>query len=281
MRQHRRSRSPFTKGIIAIVTGLIVAYAIVCIGLFSLQERLMFGPDPLPANYTFNPKWGRFEEVQLASDGATLSALHFTVPQPKGVVLYFHGNAGSLRDWGAVATTFTHLGYDALMMDYRGYGKSSGQLHTEADFHTDAQVAYDYLRKRYTESQIVIYGRSLGSGIASYLATHTRPRLLILETPYTSFEQIIADRMPMLPISLLLKYPLRTDTWLDQVQCPIALFHGTADGVVPYAHSQQLKGLIKGPHELITVSNGNHGNLAGFAEYRANLARILEQSMRR
>ncbi len=281
MRQHRRSRSPITKLIIAISIGMIVAYAIVCAGLFFLQERLMFGPDPLPTNYTFNSKWGKFEELQLTSDGATLSALHFTVPQPKGVVLYFHGNAGSLRDWGAVATTFTRLGYDALMVDYRGHGKSSSQLHTEADFHTDAQVAYAYLRQHYAESQIVIYGRSLGSGVAAYLATHTHPRLLILETPYASFEQIIADRVPLLPIGLLLKYPLRTEAWIDQVRSPIALFHGTADRVVPYAHSQQLDRLIKQPHEFITVPNGDHGNLAEFAEYRANLARILEQSMRR
>ncbi len=278
MRQHRRSRSTIAKLIIAIATGIVVAYVIVCTGLFLLQERLMFGPDPLPANYAFNPKWGKFEEVWLASDGATVSALHFTVPQPKGVVLYFHGNAGSLRDWGAVATTFTRLGYDALMVDYRGYGKSSGQLHSEADFHADAQAAYNYLRQHYAEAQIVIYGRSLGSGVASYLAAHTHPRLLILETPYTSFEQIIADRVPILPIRLLLKYTLRTDAWIDQVHCPIALFHGTADSVVPYAHSQRLERQIKGPHEFITVSNGNHGDSAAFAEYRVNLARILNKA---
>lgn len=81
-----------------------------------------------------------------------------------------------------------------------------------------------YLRQHYAEAQIVIYGRSLGSGVASYLAAHTHPRLLILETPYTSFEQIIADRVPILPIRLLLKYTLRTDAWIDQVHCPIALF---------------------------------------------------------
>jgi uncharacterized protein len=134
---------------------------------------------------------GRFEEIALPSDDAVISALYFNADHPKGVVLYFHGNAGSLRSWGAVAASFVGRGYDVLMPDYRGYGKSSGWIASEQMLHDDAAVAYQYLLGRYPEDQIVVYGRSIGSGIATYLAKTHRPRMLILETPYFSLKEIV------------------------------------------------------------------------------------------
>lgn len=205
----------------------IVGYILICVALYFLQERLIFFPELLSPDFTFTFP-GRFEEIALPSNNAVISTLYFKADPPKGVVLYFHGNAGSLRSWGAVAATFVERGYDVLLPDYRGYGKSSGHIASEQMLHDDAAVAYRYLLGRYPEEQIVVYGRSIGSGIATYLAKSHRPRMLILETPYFSLKEIVRQHYPFVP-GALLNYPLRTDLWIGDVGCPVYLFHGTSD----------------------------------------------------
>jgi uncharacterized protein len=186
--------------IIAIIA--IGGYVLICAALYLLQERLIFYPEVLAPDFTFTfPE--RFEEIALPSYIAVISALYFKADHPTGIVLYFHGNAGSLRCWGAVAATFVERGYDVLMPDYRGYGKSSGRIASEQMLHQDAAVDYQYLLAHYPEDQIVIYGRSIGSGIATYLAKSHRPRLLILETPYFSLKEIVRQHYPFVPGALL------------------------------------------------------------------------------
>lgn len=258
-----------------LLISVAVGYALTCLALFILQEHLIFIPDKLPASYTFEFPATSFEEVQLQSGAVTLSALHFKAAQPKGVVLYFHGNAGSLRSWGGIAPIFTRRNYDLFMLDYRGYGKSTGQLNSEADLHTDARIAYGYLRQHYAANQIIIFGRSLGSGVASHLAADVPARLLILETPYTSLEAVVASHAPFIPISMLFKYPLHTDAWIGQVRCPVVIFHGTADTTVPYDHSTRLLQLIHAQHTLITLPGGGHGNLSSFPAYQQQMIAIL------
>jgi uncharacterized protein len=210
----------------------------------------------------------------LSSDGAAISALYFNANHPKGVVLYFHGNAGSLRSWGTVAETFVKRGYDVLMPDYRGYGKSTGQIASEQMLHDDAAVAYQYLLGHYPEDQIVVYGRSIGSGIATYLAKSHRPRMLILETSYFSLKEIVRQHYPFVP-GALLKYPLRTDLWIGDVECPVYLFHGTSDDLIPHSASERLAALVRTEHQLITIVGGRHNDLGNFEQYGRQLDRIL------
>lgn len=259
-----------------LLIGSIVGYSLVCLMLFIMQEKFVFIPDKLSQDYQFSFP-GNYEEVRFVSEGNILSALHFRTSQPKGVVLYFHGNAGSLRTWGEIAPIFTRRNYDLFIMDYRGYGKSTGQLNREADFHTDARAAYDYLRQQYDAQQIILFGRSLGTGVASRLAADVPARMLILETPYVSLGEIVASRMPFIPTTRLFKYPLDTYTWIGQVGYPIYIFHGTADNTVPYAHSQRLLPFIQATHELITLPGGGHGDLATFEGYRSKISAILAQ----
>ncbi len=140
--------------------------------------------------------------------------------------------------------------------------------------HRDAADAYAYLLKQYTEDEIVLYGRSLGTGVATSLAATRRPRLLILETPYVSLSDLTRRYYPYVP-RFLLKYPLRTDRWIGEVRCPVYLFHGTDDELIPYSSSQRLLPLIKSGHELLTIKGGRHNNLGEFDEYREALSRIL------
>jgi len=256
-----------------IAIGAIGGYLLICATLYMYQERLIFYPEVLAPDFSFTFP-GRFEAIVLPCDGAVISALYFKADHPKGAVLYFHGNAGSLRSWGSVAVTFVERGYDVLIPDYRGYGKSTGRIASEQMLHDDAAVAYQYLLVRYPEDQIVVYGRSIGSGIATYLAKSHRPRMLILETPYFSMKEIVRQHYPFVP-GTLLKYPLRTDLWIGDVACPVYLFHGTSDDLIPHGASERLAALVTTEHQLITIVGGGHNDLGTFAEYGQELDRIL------
>jgi fermentation-respiration switch protein FrsA (DUF1100 family) len=258
------------------LTSLIVVvflYITVCVALYHFQESLIFFPERLSPEYMYDFPIA-FREVTWQVDGATLHALHFTVDRPRGVILYFHGNAGSLRHWGYVASDFVERGYDVLIPDYRGYGKSSGNLTHQRVLLEDALVAYSSLREQYSDQQIILYGRSLGTGIATYLATIHPPSRLILETPFVSMQELATRQFPFVP-PMLLKYPLRTDRWISAITCPVYLLHGTHDELIPYDSSQRLLASIRSEHELFTIKGGRHNDLAGFAEYQAALDRLL------
>jgi pimeloyl-ACP methyl ester carboxylesterase len=166
-----------------------------------------------------------------------------------------------------------------LIPDYRGYGKSTGKIRNEAMLHRDAAVAYNYLRERYFENQIIIYGRSIGSGIAVCLAKETRPRILILESPIFNMRDLARHHYPLMPailVALILKYPMRTDLWIADVPCPVYLFHGTEDDVVPYNSSERLLKLIRTESRLIRIPGGGHNNLGDFTLYHEELESILK-----
>lgn len=248
-------------------------YVLLCSALYFRQESLLFRPEKLEADFRFEfPQ--KFTEVNLPVDSATLNALHFTVPNPKGLVLYFHGNSGSLRRWGDVAESFTSRNYDSFIIDYRGYGKSNGTIQSEQQLIADAEAAYSYVSKRYAPQNIVIYGRSLGTGLAAQIAQRHPPKMLILETPYVSLKELTGRFYPYMP-GFLLKFPMRTDLAVKQIKSPIYLIHGTADEVVPYDSSEKLLPLIQSPKELVTVPDGAHNGLRVTPLYNAALDRFL------
>ena len=258
---------------LATLVLVLVVYLVVCVALYRIQERMIFFPERMSPDHRFSFPTA-FREVTWQVDGATLHALHFTVEQPKGAMLYLHGNAGSLRSWGHIASDFVERGYDVLIPDYRGYGKSTGTLTDERMLLKDALVAYTYLREQYADRGIILYGRSLGTGIATYLATVHSPSMLVLETPYVSMKELALRQFPFVP-PMLLKYPLRTDHWISAVTCPVYLLHGTRDELIPYDSSERLAHLIRSEHQLFTIPGGGHNNLVNFPEYRAALDQIL------
>ena len=262
------------KLLLVVILGFIVG----CGVFYIRQENMIFYPEALPPSFQYSFP-ARFEEVTLSVDGAVINALHFKTDTPKGAIVYFHGNAGNLHGWGEVALDFTRLSYDVLIPDYRGYGKSTGKIRSEAMLHNDAAAAYDYLKGRYPEDRIVIYGRSIGTGIAVYLARETRPRMVILESPMFNMQDLAKYHYPFMPswlIGLILKYPLRTDLWIADVPCPVYLFHGTDDDIIPYNSSERLLKLTRTDSRLITIPGGGHNNLGDFPLYHEELERILK-----
>jgi alpha-beta hydrolase superfamily lysophospholipase len=245
--------------------------------MYFKQENMIFAPEALPPDFKFTFQ-ERFEELNWPVDGAQINALHFRPAKPKGIVLYFHGNAGSLKSWGDVAQDFTRRGYDIVIPDYRGFGKSTGRIESEKMLLQDTAAAYDYVKKIFPENQIILYGRSIGTGLAVHLARTNRPRMVILESPYLSLLDLAARYYPLVPrplLNLLVRYSLRTDLWIADVACPVYLFHGERDNVIPFNESERLSKLIRSEHQLIAVPEGGHNNLEDFRQYREALDRIL------
>lgn len=256
-----------------VLFAIPASYVLACSALYFSQDSLVFRPEPLAADFRFEfPQ--TFSEINLPVDGATLNALHFSTSNPKGVVLFFHGNAGSLRRWGEVAESFTTRGYDLFIFDYRGYGKSTGKIASEKQLLDDAAQVFRYVSQRYAAQSIVLYGRSLGTGLAAQIALRHPAKMLILETPYVSLKDLTAQFYPLVP-GFLIKYPLRTDLALPQIGIPVYLFHGTADEVIPYESSQRILPLIRSPKELVTIPGGAHDGLRLTPVYNAALDRFL------
>jgi len=243
---------------------------------YFIQEKLIFLPTKLQEDYSYTFEFP-FEEVFLATeDGATLNALHLKGDNPKGVILYFHGNAGDLSRWGPITNYFTNFNYDVIVMDYRTYGKSTGALSEEA-LYNDASLFYDYALTHYQEDKIVLYGRSLGTGLGTYLAAKNNPKKLILESPYYSIADEAKKRFPILPVKLILRYKLPNNEYIKDVSCPVIIFHGTKDKIVAYKSGLKLGNLVpKERLDFVTLEGGTHNNLKEFKEYHLALSKILE-----
>ena len=245
--------------------------------LYFLQEKMIFLPRPLASDheYTFSET---FEEFDLkASDGAILNALYFPVKDAKGLILYYHGNAGNLDRWGRIVSDFPPLGYSVVVMDYRGYGKSQGKR-SEASLRQDALLFYDHARSLgYDNEDIIVYGRSLGASLATYVASKNIPSQLILETPFYNLADVAQHRFPFLPVKKLLKYRFPSDQFIQQVNCPITIFHGTQDQVVPIDSGKKLYQAIgANPARFYTIEGGKHNNLIEFDTFKKGLTETLE-----
>lgn len=261
--------------ILYILLIALLIYGVVCLVYWLLQDRFIFVRFPLPAHYVFTFKQP-FQEIRLEPPGALLHGLLFTVDEPLGTVLYFHGNTGSLRRWGKHAPRFTRSGWNVLMMDYRGYGKSHGEL-TEAALHLDAQRWYDWLKAREAEDRIIVYGRSLGSGFAVPVAAQNHPRALVLESPFANLYDPARHQFFLLPYRWLLRFPFRNDRAIRRVKCPVHIFHGKRDPVVPYESALRLYALVPSEVErqMVTFAKGYHSDLGRFKRYQRKLAMIL------
>jgi hypothetical protein len=244
------------------------------IALYVFQERLIFYPEKLSEKCQFKFDVPFTEMTYTTEDGEHLNAVFFKVENSKGVIYYHHGNAGNLELWGMKAIDFTSRGYDVLMYDYRGFGKSTGKVKSEKMLYSDAVMIYKKLLHDYAEKNIIIFGISLGTGIATKLAHENNPKMLILETPYFNFYDVSKFHYPYLPNSILLHYKFKNDKLLPDLKQPVYLFHGTEDKTVPYNSSVRLEKLSDNI-TLFTIENGSHSDLNSFRYYHEKMDEIL------
>jgi len=254
---------------------VLAIYILISVLLYFLQDYLMFKPEKLPADFQFHYENQETEEYNVETrDGAVINGLRFKARNPKGVVFYLKGNSKSIKGWGKFAVDFTRLGYDVLMVDYRGFGKSTGRR-TQKAVKRDVQVIYNKIKQKVDEKYIILYGRSLGSGFAAKLASMNDPRMLILDAPYYSLSKVAKKFIPFMPLSILIKFPMPTYKWLRYVNCPIHIIHGTDDRLIPYRTSVKLSKIKPGNTTLHTVIGGGHKDLNSFESYHKMLYNII------
>ncbi|MEQ9230163.1 MAG: alpha/beta hydrolase [Cyclobacteriaceae bacterium] len=258
-----------------IVLIVFAAYILINVFVYYGQEKFLFKPEKLPEDFEFKYPNQKTKEYNLErEEGVNINAIHFSQDHPKGVVLYLKGNSRSIKGWGKYAIDFTRLGFDVVMVDYRGFGKSTGKR-TEKGIKEDLQRVYDILKSKVDQKHIVIYGRSMGSGFATKLASTNNPRLLILESPYYSMSKMAKRYIPFMPISMALRFPIKTYKWIKYVNCPIKIIHGTSDKLVPFKNSIALSKIRPKYSRLYPVIGGGHNNLHTFEEYHRMLEEVL------
>ncbi|MBI1342369.1 MAG: alpha/beta fold hydrolase [Terrimonas sp.] len=254
--------------ILIIIAGLSVL-------AYFLQEKFIFKPEKLKKDFQFKydiPFQEYFFEI---SPGVSINALHFYREKPSGLLLYFHGNTRSIKGWARYAKDFYRFNYDVVLVDYRGFGKSTGRR-SEKQMLNDMQYVYEDLKNKYGEDHIIVYGRSMGSGFASKVASDNNPRYLILDAPYYNFKKVVQRFLPFLPVRLVLRYHLRTDLWIKKVACHTYIIHGTRDWLIPIRHSERLQKINPGKITLIRIHGGGHNNLPSFDEYHNFIRDILK-----
>jgi pimeloyl-ACP methyl ester carboxylesterase len=242
---------------------------------YLVQERFIFKPEKLKEDFEFKYD-APFREVSFVPEpGVKISGIHFNVQNPHGLIIYFHGNTRSIKGWGKYAKDFYRFGYDVLLVDYRGFGKSIGKR-SETAMINDMQFVYEEMLVRFPEDHILVYGRSMGSGFATKLAADNHPRYLILDAPYYSFRKAVERFLPFLPMKLVLRFHLRTDRWIKNVKCHTYILHGTKDFLIPIKQSENLQQLNPIRITLIRITGGGHNNLPSFPEYHNFIRDILK-----
>lgn len=260
---------------LGIIGFLLIAYAIICVAIYFYQEKIIFYPEKLPENYSYDFK-GNFEEITInTKDKKKLNSILFRSQYPKGVIFYLHGNAGSIKEWGEVAKLYNTMNYDVFMLDYRGYGKSEGNIENKEQLFSDVELAYEEITKRYPENKTIILGYSIGTGLASKLASKKNAKQLILQAPYYSIKDEMSQRFSFLP-SFLLKYNFETFEYLKTVKSPVSIFHGDQDEVINYKASLKLKENFKKGDRLILLKDQYHNGITDNLDYQNSMKKILE-----
>lgn len=244
--------------------------------LYYFQDKLLFHPEKMSTEYQYQFDIP-FKEINLAiNKEKKISIIRFTVPDSvcKGVVLFFHGNMQNIARYGKYAPAFTKRNYEIWMIDYPGFGKSTGER-TEEIMYDDALLLYKMARASFATDSIIIYGKSIGTGIASQLASVRDCKRLVLETPYYNMGSLAGHYLPIYPVSLLINYKFPTNLYFEKITAPITIIHGTKDEVIPYNQSKKLVALKTKNIELVTIDKGKHNTLFDYPLYHQKIDSLL------
>lgn len=258
------------KNIIILIIG---CYAVIIIGLYFVQEKLLFHPSKLPKQFKFE-----FENEFVETDievgiNTKINTVLFKAEKSKRVVLFFHGNSGMIKDWAQGANLYLTNGYDIMYIDYRGYGKSDGKINSERQLINDSQKVYDYLKEIYQEENIILSGTSIGSGIAAQIAINNKPKRLILNSPYSSLASLIKEKISIVP-SIVIKYKLQTENYIQKIDFPVSIFHGDNDNLIPVHHARKLKEL-NSKIELYILEGYGHNDITQSPKFISTMNTIL------
>jgi len=235
-------------------------YLVLVATMYLAQRSLMYFPETLrtaPAQAGLPEA----EEVMLdTADGERVVAWHIAPRGDQPIILYFHGNGGALRYRIDRYRALTQDGTGLVALSYRGYGGSSGRP-SEAGLIEDARATYAFATQRYPVAGLVLWGESLGTGVAVALAAEKKVARLVLEMPYLSAVAIAAAAYPFVPVRFLMKDQFRSDLRIRDVTAPVLIVHGDRDDVIPIGSGEQLYALIAGPKRFLRIPGAGHEDL--------------------
>lgn len=256
---------------ISLITATLIYLGVISL-LYIAQKHLVFSSKQISPEYRFNFKSQFTEGFFTSSHNKKINYLTFKQPAPKQIIIYYRGNAQALDQWGLVAEKLSsRTNSDVWIFDYPGFGKSREALPaSNSELLKLGEDFYQYILKAYSKKQkIVVFGRSLGSGIASHVAKAHKLNNVVLDTAYYSTKKVALERFPFIP-GFLFRYNLDNSVLKDSEAINIIVFHGTNDKVIPYHHTKELsKALPKA--KLITFEGGGHGNLETYNKYWATM----------
>ena len=240
--------------------GAIVLFGCFVAFMYATQRSLMYFPDTRRTPPTDAGLRDAEEVVLDTADGEKVIAWHVPPRGSKPVVLYFHGNGGALALRADQFRALTGDGTGLVALSYRGYGGSTGHP-TETGLIADATAAYEFAAARYPVERIVLFGESLGTGVAIALAAERKVARIILQAPFTSAADIGAAVYPFLPVRLLMKDQFRSDERIGKVRVPLLILHGAFDRIVPVTFGERLLALANEPKRLVRFPRGGHNDL--------------------
>jgi uncharacterized protein len=257
------------------INSILLLYCVVGVAIYYLQDYILFRPEVKPKNEPYNFSVPH-TEINIPYDtNANLHVVQFRCDTPaRGVVLYFHGNRKNIGWYARFAPNFTKDGYEVWMLDYPGYGKSTGIL-TEERLYDYADQLYKLANVRFGKDSIILYGKSMGTGVAAQLASRKDCRRVILETPYYSMHALAANYFPVYPVKKMLHYRLPTHEYVREIIAPVSILHGTDDWTIPYRNASRLQPLLQPKDEFITITGGSHNNLNDFPLFRQKIDSLL------
>jgi len=255
------------------------------------QPDMLFYPDLSGRELVTSPasRGMAYENVELiTSDNIKLHGWYVLADKPgahqkAATVLFFHGNAGNISHRMDSIEQFHQLGLNVFIIDYRGYGQSEGEM-TEAGSYRDAEATWSYLinTRSINESEIIIFGRSLGGSIAAWLAERITPAGLIVESSFSSVPSMGRRFYPFLPVSLLSRYQYNTKKSIAAISCPLLLAHSRDDEIIPFEEGMEIFDAAPEPKQLLIMRGGhNDGFIVSGQEYMEAIALFIEKSLRR
>jgi uncharacterized protein len=239
------------------------------------QEAIIFHPKHIEKGYQFGYDFD-FEEIFFDVDeNIQLHGLLSKQDSSQGLIFYLHGNAGNCTALAGLNNVYSQFNYDVFVLDYRSYGKSNGELTDEEQFYEDAQFAYDEIKKRYAEENIIIIGFSVGTATAAWLASQNNPSKLILQAPYYSMLRMKDVNYSFIP-DFVVNFEFETYKYLEHVRSPTYIFHGDRDETIHVSNAVDMEEFLKPGDQLIILEGQRHNGIDKNAEYQKHFRELVE-----
>jgi uncharacterized protein len=265
------------KTLLKALSAVVLAYLILCFSIYAMQKYLLFPAyvtKPVAADW--QPQGQESEQALIKGNCGELNAAIWRRPNAKGTIMMFHGNGESLASIDDYAYAFHDLGYNLMAWDYPGYGQSSNCWFSQEMLLADAENAYQWLASKENPKKIYIFGYSIGTGIALAVASHHQQNPVYLVAAYDALLKVAIEKMPhFVPVNFLLRYPMKTNQWLDAIQQPIYLIHGKQDALIRPERAQSLVKNANGKAKIEWVDNAGHADDTLFAYRNRWLKRLL------